>query len=122
MTNVDVVNDYFAALERRDFPAVEALLSDDLEFITPVESLDKQTFMRFITGLLDAFPDWRFDHKEIRVRESIASTTLTNVRNPHRDAAPSAPGTQASGSHGKARRASRAGLPLHDSGYKDRPD
>jgi ketosteroid isomerase-like protein len=76
MTDLDTVNTYFEALKRRDFKTVSGQLSDDLEFVTTLESMDKETFLELIEGLLHAFPDWRCDHGEIRIRNRIATTTL----------------------------------------------
>jgi predicted ester cyclase len=76
VTVIDSVRTYFEALDRRDYDAVAGLLSHDLEFVTPVESLDKPTFMEFIKGLLDAFPDWQFNHGQFEVEGDVVSTRL----------------------------------------------
>jgi predicted ester cyclase len=72
----DTVERYLAALEAKDVGAAADLVSDDLEFATPVEPLDKETFMRFMSGLFEGFPDWRFDHGPIDEKGEIASTRL----------------------------------------------
>lgn len=52
------------------------MLSEVPKFVTPVESLDKPTFMDFIKGLLDAFPDWAFNHGSFAVNGDVVSTPL----------------------------------------------
>jgi predicted ester cyclase len=72
----ETVERYFEALEAKDLAAISDIVADDLEFVTPVEPLDKQTFLDFLRGLFKAFPDWRFDHGPIEATGNTASTRL----------------------------------------------
>jgi SnoaL-like domain len=76
VTIIDTVQSYFSALEQRDYSALEKVLSDDLEFVMPIESLGKTTFLEFVEGLLEAFPDWECHHGPFEVEGDVVSTPL----------------------------------------------
>ena len=64
MSPDQVVRSYFDALEAKDLVRVDALISPDLVFITPLKPLSKHDLLGVFRSMLDAFPDWRFDHQE----------------------------------------------------------
>ena len=66
----------FEALDARDVDAIARVVSDDLAFVTPVEPLDKATFLRFMAGLFAGLPDWRFDHGSLDVRGDVVAVRL----------------------------------------------
>ena len=76
MSARETVERYLSALQRHSLKEVEELLSDELEFVTPVETLDKQAFVEFIRGLFAGFPDWRFEHGPLFEDGEVVSTRL----------------------------------------------
>ena len=71
-----VVRSYFDALEAKDLVRVDAVVSPDLVFVTPLKPLGKQDLLRLLRAVFDAFPDWRFDHQELVTSGDIVKTKL----------------------------------------------
>jgi predicted ester cyclase len=53
---------YIAALKARDVDRIAAAVSDDLAFITPARTLNKEQFLEMLRALYAGFPDWHYDH------------------------------------------------------------
>jgi len=76
LSSAETVERYLDALNAHDVEAIERVVADELEFVTPVESLDKPTFLAFMRGLFDGLPDFRFDHGNLNERGDVASVDL----------------------------------------------
>ena len=76
MTAEQVVRKYFDALEAKDLAKVEALVSRNLVFVTPLKPLGKDDLIKVFRAIFDAFPDWRFDHKELVTTGTVVKTNL----------------------------------------------
>ncbi len=55
---------YIAGLKARDVEMIGASLSDGVQFITPVKTMDKSMILDFLSALYRGFPDWNYDHDE----------------------------------------------------------
>jgi predicted ester cyclase len=75
-TSVETVRRYFEAIDTHDVDGIEALVADSLAFVTPVEPLHKPTFLAFMRGLFEGFPDLRFEHGALEARGDVVSTRL----------------------------------------------
>lgn len=72
----EVVTKYFRALEERDVDKVAGLLVGDFVFVNPVEPMSKEDFLRFMEGLFAGFPDYRFDHGDMRADGDVVTVGL----------------------------------------------
>jgi hypothetical protein len=69
MTDVPaVINRYIAGLKAHDVETIATTVADDVEFVTPVRTMDKAAFLAFLTALYAGFPDWSYDHDPPAVR------------------------------------------------------
>jgi predicted ester cyclase len=72
MTGIPAVMDsYIEGLKTHDMDRIAASVSDDLTFITPVRTLNKQQFLDMLRALYAGFPDWRYDHDEPELRGDV---------------------------------------------------
>jgi predicted ester cyclase len=104
---------YFDALAEKDVERAAATLSGDLVFVTPVEAWDKDTLVRLLTALFEGFPDWRFDHGELRREGDTVSTTLSMSGTHTGTFDPPVPGVKARPPTGR-----RVELPAQDFHYR----
>ena len=56
MSAEQVVRSYFDALEAKDLVRIDAVISPDLVFVTPLKPLGKQDLLNLFTAMFDAFP------------------------------------------------------------------
>jgi predicted ester cyclase len=72
MTRIPAVMDsYIQGLEAHDVDRIAAAVSDDLAFVTPVRTLDKEQFLDMLRALYTGFPDWGYDHDEPELRGDV---------------------------------------------------
>lgn len=70
------VTRYFDALAERNLSKVAELVSDNFAFVNPVEPMNKPEFLRFMDGLLTGFPDYCFNHSDLRVQGNVVTAKL----------------------------------------------
>jgi predicted ester cyclase len=66
-----VMGAYIAGLKAHDVDRIAATVSDDLAFITPARTLNKEQFLEMLRALYAGFPDWHYDHDEPERRGDI---------------------------------------------------
>jgi len=72
MTVIPAVMDaYIAGLKAHDVDRIAATVSDDLAFITPARTLNKDQFLQMLRALYGGFPDWHYDHDEPERRGDV---------------------------------------------------
>jgi predicted ester cyclase len=59
---------YINGLKSHDVPKIAVAVADDLRFITPAATADKERFLSFLRALYAAFPDWTYDPDEPELR------------------------------------------------------
>jgi predicted ester cyclase len=59
-----VLTSYIEGLKAHDVDRIAATVSDDLAFVTPSRTLDKEQFLTMLRALYAGFPDWTYDHDE----------------------------------------------------------
>src|ERR1700694_929857 len=69
MKNVPTaLRDYIAGLKAHDVSKIAATVADDLRFVMPVTTGNKEQFLNFLRALYAAFPDWHYEHDEPALR------------------------------------------------------
>lgn len=64
---------YMQGLHCHDVERIAGTVADDLAFVTPTATLNKNQFLQMLRALYAGFPDWHYDHGEPEVRgEMIA--------------------------------------------------
>ncbi len=63
-----VLYSYIDGLKAHDVNRIAATVSDDLAFVTPARTLNKEQFLAMLRALYAGFPDWSYDHDEPEVR------------------------------------------------------
>ena len=58
-----------AGLKARDVEMIGASLSSEVQFITPVKTMDKPMILEFLSALYRGFPDWNYDYDELEFLE-----------------------------------------------------
>lgn len=53
---------YMDGLREHDVDKIASALADDVRFVTPVRSMDKQQTLAFLAALYAGFPDWHYDN------------------------------------------------------------
>lgn len=76
MTALAVVQAYLKALDAHDLKQIDELVSDELEFVTPVEPMHKKDFLPFMAALFTGFPDWKFNHGDLRENDNMVTVKL----------------------------------------------
>jgi hypothetical protein len=66
-----VLESYIKGLETHDVDRIAAAVADDLEFVTPARTLDKEQFLQMLRALYAGFPDWHYDHDEPELRGEV---------------------------------------------------
>ena len=70
MKNVPTaLRDYIDGLRAHDVSKIAATVADDLRFVMPSTTVNKERFLNFLRALYAAFPDWHYDHDEPELRE-----------------------------------------------------
>ena len=65
--------EYIAGLNAHDVDRIATTVAEDLRFITPASTVNKERFLSFLHALYAAFPDWHYDNDEPELRgEEIA--------------------------------------------------
>jgi predicted ester cyclase len=68
-----VMVSYIQGLKTHDVDRIAASVADDLAFVTPSRTLNKEQFLAMLRALYAGFPDWSYDHDEPEQRgEMIA--------------------------------------------------
>jgi predicted ester cyclase len=62
---------YIEGLKTHDVDRVAAAVADDLAFVTPATTLDKEQFLAMLRALYAGFPNWYYDHDEPEVRAEM---------------------------------------------------
>ena len=55
---------YIQGLENHDVDRIAGAVADNLAFVTPARTLNKEQFLAMLRALYAGFPDWRYDHDE----------------------------------------------------------
>jgi predicted ester cyclase len=58
---------YIDGLKAHDVGKIATTVADDLRFVTPTATVNKERFLAFLRSLYAAFPDWHYDHDEPKV-------------------------------------------------------
>ena len=66
-----VMQAYIAGLKAHDVDRIAATVSDDLAFVTPARTLNKEQFLAMLRALYGGFPDWHYDHDELERRGDV---------------------------------------------------
>jgi predicted ester cyclase len=66
-----VLHSYIDGLKAHDVDRIAGTVSDDLAFVTPARTLNKEQFLRMLRALYAGFPDWRYDHDEPEIRGDV---------------------------------------------------
>ena len=67
MKTSEIIQNFFRALEQKDFTVAEGYLAYDFILSGPTSSpLGKRDYMNFVQALLSGFPDWSFNTRDIR--------------------------------------------------------
>ena len=53
---------YINGLKTHDVDKIAGTVADDLMFVTPTATLNKDQFLRMLRALYTGFPDWHYDH------------------------------------------------------------
>ena len=53
---------YIAGLKAHDVGMIGSSLSGEVQFITPVKTMNKPMVLDFLSALYRGFPDWYYDH------------------------------------------------------------
>ncbi len=53
---------YIAGLKAHDVEMIGSSLSSEVQFVTPVKTMDKPMVLDFLSALYRGFPDWHYDH------------------------------------------------------------
>ena len=67
---------YIAGLKARDVGMIGATLANEVQFITPVRTMDKPAILEFLAALYRGFPDWNYDHDEPELLEDGSFAVL----------------------------------------------
>ena len=67
---------YIAGLKARDVGMIGATLANEVQFITPVKTMDKPAILEFLAALYRGFPDWNYDHDEPELLEDGSFAVL----------------------------------------------
>jgi predicted ester cyclase len=62
---------YIDGLKAHDVPKVADTVSDDLEFVSANRTLGKPQFLKMLTALYTAFPDWSYDYDSVEVHGDL---------------------------------------------------
>jgi predicted ester cyclase len=68
-----VLRTYIGGLKAHDVDTIARTVSDDLAFVTPARTLDKDQFLQMLRALYAGFPDWHYDHDEPEWREDVVA-------------------------------------------------
>jgi predicted ester cyclase len=72
MTGIPTVMDsYIKGLETHDVDRIAAAVADDLAFVTPTRTLNKEEFLQMLRALYAGFPDWHYDRDEPERRGDV---------------------------------------------------
>ena len=53
---------YIAGLKAHDVGMIGVALANEVQFITPVKTMEKPAILEFLVALYRGFPDWSYDH------------------------------------------------------------
>jgi predicted ester cyclase len=67
---------YTAGLKAHDVDLIASTVADDLAFVTPTATLNKEQFLQMLRALYAGFPDWHYDHEEPEVRGEVLAVKL----------------------------------------------
>jgi predicted ester cyclase len=62
---------YIEGLKAHDVERIATTVSDDLAFVTPARTLNKEQFLGMLRALYAGFPDWHYDHDEPERRGDV---------------------------------------------------
>jgi predicted ester cyclase len=83
MSNLDVAKQAFDALEKQDWDAASALMTDDFTFDGPVpQPIDRDGFLGLSKAMAAAMPDWSYQAHDF-AEDGDAVTCTVNVGGTH---------------------------------------
>jgi predicted ester cyclase len=62
---------YIDGLKAHDVLKIADTVSDDLEFVSANRTLGKPQFLKMLTALYTAFPDWSYDYDSVEVHGDL---------------------------------------------------
>jgi hypothetical protein len=62
---------YIEGLKAHDVPKIASTVADDVRFITPADTVNRERFLNFLWALYAAFLDWTYDHDEPEMRGDL---------------------------------------------------
>jgi hypothetical protein len=62
MTIPSALELYMNGLRRHDIGMIGDSFADDITFVTPVRTMERDDILAFLTALYSAFPDWHYDN------------------------------------------------------------
>jgi predicted ester cyclase len=65
----NVITSYISGLKSHDIARIADTVADDMVFVTPGRTLDKEQFLAMLRALYTGFPDWHYDHDAPELRE-----------------------------------------------------
>jgi len=74
---------YIAGLKAHDVEMIGASLAEEIQFVTPVKTMDKPAILEFLAALYRGFPDWRYDHDDPIQREDGSFAVLWRMGGTH---------------------------------------
>lgn len=75
-TPAEVLEKYFEAVNNHDVDGIDAVSAEEILFLTPIETLDKPTFLKYMRALFDGFPDLHFEHDEPETEGDLVTVPL----------------------------------------------
>ena len=77
------LNAYVAGLKAHDVAAIGASLAEEVRFVTPVKTMEKNSILEFLAALYAGFPDWHYDHDKPVRRDEGSYSILWRQRGTH---------------------------------------
>ena len=63
------LTDYMRGLATHDIALIGSTFSDEIRFVTPAKTMEKEQILAFLSALYRGFPDWTYDHDPPVFRE-----------------------------------------------------
>jgi hypothetical protein len=55
---------YIEGLKAHDIDLIASTFADDIRFVTPAKTMEKEEILEFLSALYRGFPDWSYAHEE----------------------------------------------------------
>ena len=61
---------YIEGLKSHNVELIGSTFAEEIQFITPVKSMDKNQILEFLSALYRGFPDWTYQHDPALIQEN----------------------------------------------------